>query len=68
MMGSRARSAGFDSRNGTTLAPTRLARLVKDKSLSIRPDRLLGTIVRDLHFWIPLLVLLAGLFLLRELH
>jgi len=25
-------------------------------------------IIRDVHFWIPLLVLVAGLLFLRELH
>jgi hypothetical protein len=29
---------------------------------------LLRTIASDIHFWIPFLVLLAGLMLLRELH
>lgn len=39
-----------------------------DKNLNIRADTLLGTIMRDIHFWIPVIVLLAGLLLLRELH
>jgi len=38
------------------------------KNLRIRRDTLLGAIIRDIHFWIPLIVLLAGLLLLRELH
>jgi len=29
---------------------------------------LLTTITSDIHFWIPLLVLLAGLLLLQKLH
>jgi hypothetical protein len=29
---------------------------------------LFQTIVRDIHFWIPLLVLVAGLFFLAKLH
>jgi hypothetical protein len=29
---------------------------------------LLSAIVRDVHFWIPLAVLIAGLFLLHELR
>jgi len=33
-----------------------------------RPDSLFSTIMRDLHFWIPLTVLIAGLLLLRQLH
>lgn len=39
-----------------------------DKNLKIRPDFLIRTIMRDIHFWIPLIVLLAGLLLLRELR
>lgn len=35
---------------------------------STRPDALFRTIVRDVHFWIPLVVLLAGLLFLRELR
>jgi len=31
-------------------------------------DTLLRLIATDIHFWIPLLVLLAGLVLLRELR
>jgi len=34
----------------------------------IRTDSLFSTIMRDIHFWIPLLVLFAGLLLLREFH
>ena len=41
---------------------------VNDKHLRIRPHTLYGAIVRDSHFWIPLLVLIAGMFLLRELR
>ena len=41
---------------------------MNDENLRIRPDSLLRTIMRDIHFWIPLLVLLAGLLFLRELH
>jgi hypothetical protein len=29
---------------------------------------LFGVVVTDTHFWIPLIVLLAGLVLLHELH
>jgi len=41
---------------------------MNDKNLRTRPDTLLRTIVGDIHFWIPLVVLLAGLLLLRELR
>ncbi|PYI84057.1 MAG: translocated intimin receptor Tir [Verrucomicrobia bacterium] len=41
---------------------------MNDKHLRIRPDSLFSTIMRDIHFWIPLLVLLAGLLFLRELR
>jgi len=33
-----------------------------------RPHTLFSTIIGDVHFWIPLIVLLAGLLLLCELH
>jgi hypothetical protein len=41
---------------------------VNDKDPRERPSSLLRTVARDLHFWIPLLVLLAGLLFLRELR
>lgn len=41
---------------------------MKDENPTIRPDSLFSTIARDIHFWIPLLVLLAGLLFLRELN
>jgi hypothetical protein len=41
---------------------------VNDKKLKMRPHILYGTIVRDIHFWIPLLVLIAGMLVLRELR
>jgi hypothetical protein len=33
-----------------------------------RPDSLFSILLRDIHFWIPLLVLLAGLLFLHELR
>ena len=39
-----------------------------DKNFRTRPDSLFSTIVGDIHFWIPLIVFLAGLLLLHELH
>jgi hypothetical protein len=42
--------------------------MMKDKNLRIRPDTLFRTVIHDIHFWIPLLVLLAGLFFLHQLH
>jgi hypothetical protein len=41
---------------------------VNNKNLRTRPDSLFSTIMRDVHFWIPLLVLLGGLLFLRELR
>jgi hypothetical protein len=41
---------------------------VNDENLRTRPDSLVSTIIGDVHFWIPLVVLLAGLLLLHELH
>jgi hypothetical protein len=41
---------------------------VNDKHLRTRPGSLFSTIMRDIHFWIPLLVLLAGLLFLRQLR
>ena len=34
----------------------------------MRPGVLFRTILRDIHFWIPLVVLLAGLLFLHQLH
>lgn len=39
-----------------------------DNNLRTRTDSLFNTIMGDIHFWIPLIVLLAGLLLLPELH
>jgi len=41
---------------------------MNDKNVRTRPGSLFSTVIRDLHFWIPLLVLLAGLLFLRELR
>jgi hypothetical protein len=41
---------------------------VNDKKLRRRPDSLFSTIMHDIHFWIPLIVLLAGLLFLHELR
>ena len=46
----------------------RLTEIMKDKNLRMRPNTLFRTIMGDIHFWIPLIVLLAGLLLLRELR
>ena len=45
-----------------------LSQIAKDDNPSTRRDTLFITIMGDIHFWIPLIVLLAGLLLLRELH
>ena len=39
-----------------------------DKLSKAQPDSLFSILVRDIHFWIPLLVLLAGLVFLHELR
>ena len=41
---------------------------MNDENLRARPASLLYTIARDIHFWIPLLVLIAGLLFLLELR
>ena len=41
---------------------------VKDKYRTTATQSLFNTVIRDIHFWIPLLVLLAGLLLLHELR
>lgn len=41
---------------------------MKDDDPTTPPDTLFSTIMGDVHFWIPLIALLAGLLLLRELH
>lgn len=35
---------------------------------NMRRGSLFSTVLRDIHFWIPLIVLLAGLLFLRELR
>jgi len=45
-----------------------LSQIAKDDNPRRRRDTLFITIMGDIHFWIPLIVLLAGLLLLRELH
>jgi hypothetical protein len=39
-----------------------------EKELKARPGSVFSTVLRDIHFWIPLLVLFAGLLFLRELR
>jgi len=41
---------------------------LNDKNLTPRPESLFRTILHDTHFWIPLLVLIAGTLFLRMLH
>jgi len=41
---------------------------MNDRSATTRPASLFSVIVRDIHFWIPLVVLIAGLLFLRQLH
>jgi len=36
--------------------------------MTFRRDSLFRTILRDIHFWIPLLVLIAGVLFLRTLR
>jgi hypothetical protein len=39
-----------------------------EKEPTITRDRVFGAILHDIHFWIPLIVLLVGLLLLHFLH
>jgi hypothetical protein len=32
------------------------------------PRRMLGLVLRDVHFWVPVIVLIGGLFVLRWIH
>lgn len=41
---------------------------MNENKLRMRPHTLYGTIVLYIDFWIPLLVLIAGMLLLRELR
>jgi hypothetical protein len=41
---------------------------LRDEESPATRQPLLSVIVRDVHFWIPLVVLMAGLFLLHELR
>lgn len=41
---------------------------MNDSRSKIRPGSLFSAVMRDVHFWIPLIVLLAGLLFLRELR
>ena len=41
---------------------------MKADSPRMRTDTLFSTIMGDVHFWIPLIVLLAGLLLLHMLY
>ncbi|MBV8892514.1 MAG: translocated intimin receptor Tir [Acidobacteria bacterium] len=41
---------------------------MNDTNLKKPPESLFRIILRDIHFWIPLLVLIAGILFLRELH
>lgn len=42
--------------------------MAKGQNGRLGPNMLLRVIASDIHFWIPLLVLLAGLVLLHELR
>lgn len=39
-----------------------------EEKVSTRTESLFSTVVRDIHFWTPLLVLFAGLLFLRQLR
>lgn len=43
-------------------------RRMSEKLPKERPERLLSILLRDIHFWIPLLVLITGLLFLYELR
>jgi len=40
----------------------------KGSTAPARSGTVVSTVIRDIHFWIPLIVLIAGLFLLHQLH
>ncbi|HZR32637.1 MAG TPA: translocated intimin receptor Tir [Terriglobales bacterium] len=40
----------------------------KGSSAPVRTGSIVSTIIGDIHFWIPLIVLIAGLFFLHQLH
>jgi hypothetical protein len=42
--------------------------MLEGENLTVRSKNLFSIIAHDVHFWIPLIVLLAGLLLLHELH
>ena len=42
--------------------------MANDSSEQVRSKALLATILSDVHFWIPALVLLAGLIVLHQLR
>jgi hypothetical protein len=42
--------------------------MAKDETGNLAPASLLRIIATDIHFWIPLLVFVAGLVLLHELR
>jgi hypothetical protein len=45
-----------------------LAAMTNAQNERARPKELLATILSDIHFWIPALVLLAGLIVLHKLN
>ena len=45
-----------------------LADMANDPNHRVRSKGLLATILSDIHFWIPALVLLAGLIILHKLR
>ena len=48
--------------------PSNGAAMAKDETGSVESASLIRIIATDIHFWIPLLVLVAGLVLLHELR
>jgi hypothetical protein len=50
------------------LDPGNGAAMAKDETRSVKSASLFRIIATDIHFWIPLLVFVAGLVLLHELR
>ena len=42
--------------------------MLKQQNAKLRPARLFQAVIGDIHLWIPLVVLLAGLLLLHHLR
>jgi hypothetical protein len=46
----------------------RASTMIENQNAKVRPARLFQAVIGDIHLWIPLVVLLAGLLLLHHLR